>query len=87
MDNKLNSTACWLIQAQKDPELLKLVSILNEQTLNSETNSTNYERGKEKRIFEPIAKNTFVESFLLDREVESLNFLIKKLESFNSVCC
>jgi hypothetical protein len=87
MDNTLNSTACWLLKSQKEPEFLKLVSILNEQTLNSETNLESYEADKEMRIFEPIPKNTFVETFVLKREVDAVNYLVKKLELLNVVCC
>lgn len=82
MKDKTSYTACWLLSVQKSPEVLKQVCEFNEQTLANDINLTTetYEMDEEKRIFDPIAKNTFVESFVLDRETQAVNYLIERLE-------
>ncbi len=83
MEDKLNSSASWLLEVQKHPDILKQLNELNEQTLENDINlvSEVYEADETKRIFEPLAKNTFVESFVLEREKQAINYLTQKLKS------
>lgn len=66
---------------KKYPELLETVMQLNEQNLSSDVGlSETYEIDEEKRIFEPIAKNTFVETFMLPEETDAIEFLLERIE-------
>jgi uncharacterized SAM-binding protein YcdF (DUF218 family) len=81
MENTLNSAACWLVETQRYPEILKQARQLNEQILAGDINlaSEVYEVDDETRIFEPISKNTFVEPFVLKRETQAVNELLKRI--------
>jgi hypothetical protein len=82
MGNNMQSIACWTLEVEKYPELLETISQLNQQTLSSDIglSAETYEIDDEKRIFEPLAKNTFVETFLLPEEIRAVRFLLKCVE-------
>jgi hypothetical protein len=61
---------------------LETVAQLNEQTLSADIglSAETYELDDDKRIFEAIPKNTFVETFVLPEEEKSVAFLLDFIE-------
>lgn len=84
MKDSLHSIACWALEVQKFPEILEKVRELNEQTLLIDIGLPGEAREADeegRKIFEAIAKNTFAEAFLLSREIQAVNYLIRTAEA------